>query len=309
MGLRGPVELVKFPRDLSVEEQDTVIQNNKDHCHVCSSDFGFLLRPHRCGACARLVCSKDAVNHISSDLLVLNDAWVCTVCHPIVIEELRQKKRDNAVLEDLIDPDITVIESAFKTRNNSSLRRPEVITQPPAVVAVAAASAAAAPEPVTEVTGLIVERKGFFFSHTFFFFFAAVAPVVEAVEKPVKGVAFKSCPNCSHEFSALVKQVDPCFICKDNVCSSCSYHFRSTCLGWGNVSHRICFKCVGEVEIRVRLFFFFPVAFLFFLVFPDYCGWKGKAKATGSSCHDRSESLSCVAESRRVLSIGRARVS
>ncbi len=156
LGLRGPVELVKFPRDLTAEEQDAVIQSSKDQCHLCASDFGFLLRPHRCGACSRLVCSKDAVNHISSDLLVLNDAWLCESCHPVVIEELKQKKRDNPVLDDLIDPDIAAIEQAFKNRSASSLRRPQatsVAETAPAIAVQTAPSPVVVPEPAAAVVG------------------------------------------------------------------------------------------------------------------------------------------------------------
>lgn len=113
LGLRGPVELVRGARDLSPEEQDAIVNrflaklvlnvfdlisflySNKEEerCSICSADFGFLLRPHRCGACARLVCSKDSASHISSDLLALSDAWVCTGCHPQLVAELKQKVR------------------------------------------------------------------------------------------------------------------------------------------------------------------------------------------------------------------------
>ena len=48
------------------------------------------------------MCSKDAANHVTSDLLVINDAWVCFMCFPYLIDELKAKKRDNPVLEDLI---------------------------------------------------------------------------------------------------------------------------------------------------------------------------------------------------------------
>ncbi len=227
LGLRGPVDLVTFQADLSAAEQDAVIQSGKEKCHVCSSDFGFLLRPHRCGSCSRLVCSKDAANHVSSDLLVINDSWVCFSCFPFLTEELKAKKRDNVVLDDLIQPELAALTEAYATRRTS---KPNLVE--------GAQEKAASPLVKAQRTVSIVpagkEEEGTDSGHS-----------VEDVAMPVK-----SCSRCSSELNPIVRQAG-CSVCQESACSKCSYHFRSTAMGWPPQSQWVCSRCVATVVMKI----------------------------------------------------------
>jgi long-chain acyl-CoA synthetase len=224
LGLRGPVMAVAFQADLSAAEQDAVIQGGKEKCHVCSSDFGFLLRPHRCGSCSRLVCSKDAANHVTSDLLVINDAWVCFMCFPYLIDELKTKKRDNPVLEDLVEPEITALTEVYTARR-APMKPAEV---KPAEVA--PLEKQLSPRPVAVVAAVSAGKE-------------EATDSVEAVSADEAPKQVKTCVRCSQELSVLVVQAT-CSQCQEPACSKCCYHFRSTALGLPS-SQWVCQRCVG----------------------------------------------------------------
>lgn len=275
LGVAMPRENVSFPVDLTPAEQDAVIAAADRKCHVCRADFGFLLRPHRCQVCCKLVCSKDSANHVSSDVLAIQDGWLCRSCLPHVQQELSVKSETVEVLQELASAERRDISALFSRGSVSGSSSKEVDS------ALAFAKQAdkgkeeqqvapvAPPQPqpiVVDVSPRPVQKQ---LSTTRVQTQSPVAtvattaaaagasdPARDARRVQLESTMVDTCPHCDRELSQLVCEVE-CVFCREARCTSCCYHFRSSILGWGVKggpphTNWVCSQCTKTLRSRIR---------------------------------------------------------